>query len=114
MNFSDFFTAAELPLWALLPVTAIATCASWAARGNQMTEIDEKLTPRDAARHVGIAVSTLAKLRCCGGSPRFYKLGSKVAYSRSDLDAWLAARCVHNTIEGERLPRRLTDEPRAA
>ena len=59
-----------------------------------MPDIDEKLTPRDAAKHTGLAVSTLAKLRCRGGSPKFFKLGARVVYAVGDLNEWLAARRV--------------------
>ncbi len=62
-----------------------------------------------AATYVGLAGSTLAKLRCRGGSPHFYKLGSKIGYSRADLDEWLAARRARSTSDADRLPRRLTD-----
>ena len=78
-----------------------------------MATIDEKLFPPAAARHLGLAVSTLAKLRCRGGSPHYYKIGSRVAYGLADLDAWLASRRVRNTVEGDRLPRRQTDAPDA-
>lgn len=75
---------------------------------------DSVLNARAAARYLGLATATCAKLRCRGGSPPFLKMGRKIGYQRSDLDAWLAARRVRNTIEGDKLPRRLTDEPQAA
>jgi hypothetical protein len=44
--------------------------------------------------------STLAKLRCYGGGPRFAKAGPRlVIYDRSDLDAWLKSRTCHTTSE---------------
>lgn len=64
----------------------------------------------DAAKHLGLAASTLAKLRCVGGSPSFLKLGRRVLYDRADLDNWLAARRAKSTSDAARLPRRLTDE----
>jgi hypothetical protein len=70
---------------------------------------DEKLTPPEAARHLGLAPSTLAKMRCCGGSPTFLRLGRKIVYVRADLDTWLATRRVRHTSEADKLPRRLTD-----
>jgi predicted DNA-binding transcriptional regulator AlpA len=78
-----------------------------------MYQFDEKLTPPEAARHLGLAISTLAKMRCRGGSPTFLRLGRKIVYVRADLDAWLATRRVRHTSEGDKLPRRLTDEPSA-
>jgi hypothetical protein len=67
-----------------------------------------------AATYVGLASSTLAKLRCRGGSPTFLRLGRKIVYLRADLDSWLATRRARNTSEADRLPRRLIDEPSAA
>jgi hypothetical protein len=63
-----------------------------------------------AADFTGLAVATLAKLRCVGGGPAYLKLGRKVLYRRSDLVEWLHARRVANTTEAAlSLPRRLTD-----
>jgi hypothetical protein len=63
-----------------------------------------------AATLTGLAVSTLAKLRCVGGGPAFLKLGRKVLYRRADVINWLNARRVANTTDASlRLPPRLTD-----
>ncbi len=46
-------------------------------------------TPQ-AAEHVGLAASTLEKLRTQGDGPRFMRLGGRaVGYDVNDLDAWL-------------------------
>lgn len=46
-----------------------------------------------AAEYVGLAASTLEKLRLTGGGPAYYKSGPKiVVYEMKDLDAWLYAR----------------------
>jgi predicted DNA-binding transcriptional regulator AlpA len=52
-----------------------------------------------AANYLGLAVSTLNKLRCTGGGPVFLKLGRSVRYSPDDLEDWLAARRVNSTSE---------------
>ena len=54
------------------------------------------MRPREAARYLGLAESTLAKLRMRGrsGGPGFCRVGGAVIYRRSDLDAWLAANVV--------------------
>ena len=63
-----------------------------------------------AAVFTGLAVATLAKLRCLGGGPSYLKLGRKVVYRRADLADWLDARRVANTTQAAlRLPRRLDD-----
>ena len=45
------------------------------------------------------AESTLEKLRCFGGGPRFSKRGRKVLYRLSDIDAWLSETMVNSTSE---------------
>lgn len=43
-----------------------------------------------AAAYIGLAESTLEKMRVNGEGPRFIRLGKKaVGYDRQDLDAWL-------------------------
>jgi predicted DNA-binding transcriptional regulator AlpA len=72
------------------------------------------MLPRETARYTRIALSTLAKLRCWGGGPRYLKLGRKIGYQRADVDEWLASRRAHSTSDADRLPRRLTDAPSVA
>jgi len=70
------------------------------------------MSPTEAARYLGLAVSTLAKMRCWGGSPTFVRLGRKIGYPRADLDEWLAARRATNTSDAaHRLPSKLTTPP---
>jgi len=46
----------------------------------------------EAAMHLGLAVSTLAKMRLRGDGPIYSKPGRRiVVYRQSDLDEWLAA-----------------------
>ena len=66
------------------------------------------MSPPEAARYLGLAVSTLAKMRCWGGTPVFIRLGRKIGYQRADLDKWLAARRAENTSDAARLPSKLT------
>jgi hypothetical protein len=66
------------------------------------------MTSLEAALYLRLAVGTLAKMRCWGGSPPFLRLGRKVVYCREDLDAWLNARRATSTFDADRLPRRLT------
>lgn len=43
-----------------------------------------------AAEYLGLAESTLEKMRITGVGPRFIRLGGRaVGYDRQDLDAWL-------------------------
>lgn len=45
-----------------------------------------------AAQYLGIATSTLAKLRMSGDGPIFCKIGRRVVYRVDDLNEWLATR----------------------
>ena len=46
-----------------------------------------------AAEYLGLAASTLEKMRIFGGGPPYAKAGPKiVVYRVDDLDAWLKAR----------------------
>jgi Helix-turn-helix domain len=77
-----------------------------------MTDNDDELMldVQAAARFTGIALATLAKMRCMGGGPPFVKAGRRVLYRRGDVIAWLNARRVRNTTEAAHsVPRRLTD-----
>jgi len=49
------------------------------------------LNRREAAEYLGLSASTLAKRAMTGDSPVMRKLGRRVVYLRSDLDAWLDA-----------------------
>ena len=43
---------------------------------------------KGAAAYLGVSESYLTKLRIVGGGPRFAKLGRRITYRDSDLDAW--------------------------
>jgi excisionase family DNA binding protein len=58
--------------------------------------------PTAAAAQLGVKSATLAKWRVRGGGPPFLKVGSRVRYSRADLEQWL----------GERRRRSTSDTPR--
>ncbi|MCC0008569.1 MAG: helix-turn-helix domain-containing protein [Hyphomicrobiaceae bacterium] len=49
------------------------------------------LRTAEAADYCGSSASTFEKLRLYGGGPRYVKLGRRVVYDPTDLDAWLAA-----------------------
>ena len=58
-----------------------------------------RLTVQAASRHVGLSASTLNKLRVFGGGPVFLKLGRRVVYDETDLDAWLAMKRRRSTSD---------------
>jgi excisionase family DNA binding protein len=52
-------------------------------------EVRKMLATPQAANYVGLGKSTLDKARLIGSGPRFVKLGRRVLYDPTDLDAWL-------------------------
>ena len=65
---------------------------------------DRSFPQPDAARYLGLSKSFLAKARCSGFGPRYCKLGRRVAYRKSDLDAWREERIYASTSQ---YPQRL-------
>ena len=57
------------------------------------------LPVREAAKYLGLSISTLNKLRCTGGGPAFLKLGRAVRYTPDDLQDWLDSQRVRSTSE---------------
>jgi predicted DNA-binding transcriptional regulator AlpA len=79
----------------------------------QMTTNNPTLTAGEAAETLGLAPSTLAKLRLSGNGPVYCKLGRRVVYRREDLEAWLETRIARHTSDAEaRLPKTLTGRQR--
>jgi predicted DNA-binding transcriptional regulator AlpA len=63
------------------------------------TDRERLLNPAEAGDYLGFTEGWLAKLRMKGDGPKFIKLGRKVRYARSDLDAWVAANRTASTSE---------------
>ena len=61
----------------------------------------EMFDTKQAATYLRVARQTLAKLRCIGGSPAFYKVGRRVLYDRADLDLWLDSRRKESTRDSD-------------
>ncbi len=53
----------------------------------------------DAASYVGAKPSTLRAWRVRGRGPRYYKIGGKVFYKETDLDAWIEGQAHGSTSE---------------
>jgi predicted DNA-binding transcriptional regulator AlpA len=47
------------------------------------------LTPKQAARHLNLSVSWLAKRRLAGDGPPYIKLGGAVRYAEASLQQWM-------------------------
>lgn len=46
----------------------------------------------DVVALTGLSASTLAKRRCAGLPPAFFKLGRAVKYAAADVDAWILSQ----------------------
>lgn len=70
-------------------------------RNEPSAESDERtvLPTEHAAAYLGLSPKTLETLRTRGGGPPFLKLGRRVAYRKSDLDTWLAAKVRRSTSD---------------
>src|ERR1035437_1476622 len=69
------------------------------AVGTSISSKPHVLTAKDAARYLGLAPQTLAKMRLDGSSPPYFKVGRRVLYSPEELDAWLALRRRRSTSD---------------
>lgn len=61
--------------------------------------MDHLINAEQAATILNISPSTLAKMRLSGGSPRYIKLGRRVAYRPADIEAWIEAQSFGSTSE---------------
>jgi hypothetical protein len=57
------------------------------------------LSALEAADLLGLAPSTIAKLRLSGLGPAYLKLGRRVRYRVADLEAYMQANRRHSTSE---------------
>jgi hypothetical protein len=53
--------------------------------------LESYLDTKQAAHEYPFSASYLAKLRMTGGGPEYFKAGRRVFYSRSAIEAWIAA-----------------------
>jgi hypothetical protein len=69
-----------------------------------MDSLSSLLRTKEAAARVGLAESTLEKLRCLVGGPPYFKVGAKrVVYDAAELDSRARAKRFESTsAEGGR------------
>ena len=64
---------------------------------------DPRLSEQDAAAYIGMSPAYLQRDRCEGvvgnrtPGPPFYRIGRRILYKQSDLDAWLEKHRVERT-----------------
>jgi len=81
------------------------------SKSESTSSFGRRLRTPAAAEYLGIAASTLEKMRVSGTGPEFERVGKKaVVYSVEALEAYLAQRRARSTSETEipnpRFPRR--------
>jgi len=77
----------------------------------QQVPVDTLFTERDLAVYLGLSLPTLQRQRAAGTGPRFIQLSERrIAYRRSDVDAWLAARTT-DRIDGIDVQQRVAPQP---
>jgi predicted DNA-binding transcriptional regulator AlpA len=59
----------------------------------------EFLDVDQAAEYLKVSASNLNKRRVAGTGPRYSKLGRRVIYRRTDLDAWISANMRGSTSD---------------
>lgn len=58
-----------------------------------VSEQQNPLIPRQAAKYIGISEAALRLWRSEGKGPRHFKAGEKlIRYRRADLDSWIESR----------------------
>jgi len=55
----------------------------------QTVKYTELIDQHGAALHLGYCDQQMAKMRCEGRGPDYYKIGCSVRYLRADLDRWV-------------------------
>jgi predicted DNA-binding transcriptional regulator AlpA len=65
----------------------------------------ELLDVEAAAAFLGLGTTTLNKWRTSGAGPVFVKMGSRVAYARSDLEKFVAQNRQRSTSQTRRVGR---------
>jgi predicted DNA-binding transcriptional regulator AlpA len=71
-----------------------------------MNTLDHLLSERDLSVSLGISLPVLRRLRSSGAGPRFVQLSERrIAYRKSDVEAWLAARTTDCVGGSGRRPR---------
>ena len=56
--------------------------------------MSDTMTSKEAAGYLRTSDAVLQQWRYLGKGPKYYKLGRKVIYKRTDLDAWMESQAV--------------------
>lgn len=59
----------------------------------------KKMSAVEAAAYIGVSKGWLDKLRHVGGGPDYIKIGRRIVYDITDIEAWLANKRLRHTSE---------------
>ena len=62
---------------------------------------ERPLLRREAATYLGLSLSGLAHMASRGAGPRYSMKGKRAVYTKSDLDAWIAAQAHEAAVQQE-------------
>jgi predicted DNA-binding transcriptional regulator AlpA len=68
------------------------------------SDIDPLLTSAQLVSWIGAKHGTLRTWRCYGRGPKWLKLGRRVVYRQSDVEAWLETRERTSTVQNRAAP----------
>lgn len=54
--------------------------------------MERLVAPADLAEQLSVTIGQLAQMRYLGTGPEYVKVGTRVRYAPSDVQAWLAAK----------------------
>ncbi len=76
----------------------------------------QPLTPKEAVQYLlseyNLAYSHryLAKKRCIGGGPGYFKIGNRVFYEKRDINSWIVAHKTKTVLSTSQMPESI-EEP---
>ena len=91
------------PLPHLVSTAVMKTFTRTEARAATGAVLPEFLRSHEAAAVLRLSVRTLGGYRTKGGGPAYFVMGKHVAYARTDLAKWAAARRCRNTAQADAL-----------
>ena len=57
------------------------------------------ISPKEAAKRLGLSISTLLRMRERGDGPPFVRLGRSIPHGVHELDRWMAERTFASTAD---------------
>lgn len=77
----------------------IARAPAFAGSRPVKSDNEAYLNTKELAKTLGLSTSFFEKGRWQGKGPAYFKIGNRVLYRKSDIDAWLAGQ--YQAVEGK-------------